>query len=358
MVIVLVDDAVINGVDLMPGPLKHMRSLGMWLPIIEYADGYGFTYGARISFVDTLGPRSRISVPLTWEANAAPHFEPDRAFDSGPSAGSRVASRSAAARTRDYLVADTRQDARIRAERALTTWLRVGGRGSRMSSSAAQANDTSRLDSTSSSIREWIRHTRATRSTWSRASSSYVSSGARCSVRSSTEFRGYLGLIGPSVLAVRATSIRATDPLPQCEQALLGQHDGAQLRARLSCRRQPGGGFRRSAVAHHLAAQHRTAGAQGFVDAGTVYASGAKLAIQRFDRGIGAGVFFTATILRAGLDVAWPEKGTRRTAVAFRARRYLLIEAGIQVGRVGKAVLAFDAFQERRVGRRRFRALK
>ena len=38
----------------------------MWLPILSHADGYGFTYGARVSFVGALGKRSRLSVPLTW----------------------------------------------------------------------------------------------------------------------------------------------------------------------------------------------------------------------------------------------------------------------------------------------------
>ena len=63
----LVDEhAAVSTDDLIPGPLKRFRSAGMWLPVLDYADGYGFTYGARVSFVDVLGPRSRISVPLTW----------------------------------------------------------------------------------------------------------------------------------------------------------------------------------------------------------------------------------------------------------------------------------------------------
>ena len=62
LVIVVVDEhASVSATDLTPGPIKRIRSLGMWLPIIDYEDGYGFTYGARVSFVDTLGPRSRIS---------------------------------------------------------------------------------------------------------------------------------------------------------------------------------------------------------------------------------------------------------------------------------------------------------
>ena len=41
------------------GLLVVLGILGMFLPILHYVDGYGFTYGARISFVDRLGPRSR-----------------------------------------------------------------------------------------------------------------------------------------------------------------------------------------------------------------------------------------------------------------------------------------------------------
>ena len=51
-------------------------------------------------------------------------------------------------------------------------------------------------------------------------------------------------------------------------------------------------------------------GVKGFVDTGTVYGSAQKLSDQHFDRGIGGGVFFTATVVRAGLDVAWPTDGS------------------------------------------------
>jgi outer membrane protein assembly factor BamA len=47
-------------------------------------------------------------------------------------------------------------------------------------------------------------------------------------------------------------------------------------------------------------------GVKGFVDAGTVYPHGARLSDQVFDRGAGGGVFMTWTVLRMGLDVAWP----------------------------------------------------
>ena len=58
-------------------------------------------------------------------------------------------------------------------------------------------------------------------------------------------------------------------------------------------------------------------GVKAFLDAGTVYAAGSKISQQRFDRGLGAGVFVTATVLRAGLDVAWPQTGDKKPRVHF-----------------------------------------
>jgi outer membrane protein assembly factor BamA len=312
LVIVLVDEhAAVSETDLIPGPLKRMRSLGMWLPIIEYADGYGFTYGARISFVDTLGPRSRISVPLTWGGERRAALQADRAFDSGPF--SRIEGGISISRRENphYLVADTRQEARIRAERALTTWLRVGG-GARVTNvefgGASEQHAAPGLDVVVDTRVDPAYPRNAVHLVAGVEQLRFERSAH--SVRSSAEFRGYLGLIGPGVLAVRATSIRASDPLPQYEQALLGGNTtvrGYEL------------GYRASDNLAAVSAEVRwpitsplnigRLGLKGFVDAGTVYATGAKLGDQHFDRGIGAGVFFTATILRAGLDVAWPEKG-------------------------------------------------
>jgi len=46
LVIVLVDERPgISDSDLTPGPMKRLRFAGMWLPVLDYADGYGFTYG-------------------------------------------------------------------------------------------------------------------------------------------------------------------------------------------------------------------------------------------------------------------------------------------------------------------------
>ena len=54
----------------------------MFLPILSYADGYGFTYGA-CQHADLLGIGERVSVPLTWGGGGAPRVEFERTFKSG-----------------------------------------------------------------------------------------------------------------------------------------------------------------------------------------------------------------------------------------------------------------------------------
>jgi outer membrane protein assembly factor BamA len=66
------------------GPLRRITSGRMFLPIVRYADGYGFTYGGRASAVNTLGLGERWSVPLTWGATRGASLEVERAFKDAP----------------------------------------------------------------------------------------------------------------------------------------------------------------------------------------------------------------------------------------------------------------------------------
>ena len=230
----------------------------MWLPIVDYADGYGFTYGARVSFVDTLGPRSRISVPAHvgrrtqgrsrsrshLRARAVqPHrrgvvAQPPRepAFRDR-----RHAPRSAAARR-----------ARRHAVAAAGRWRAADQRRVRRH----RRNVTSRRASMSSSTRARIRPFPAMPSTSIAGVEQLRFEGGR-NVRAMDGGCPRLssGWSDRSVLALRASSSQASDPLPAYEQALLGGTPtlrGYELR--LSGRRQPGGCVRRSACAADLAA--------------------------------------------------------------------------------------------------------
>ena len=81
LLVVVVDEREgISDDDLTPGPMRRLAASSMWLPVLQYQEGYGFTYGARVSFVDRLGPRSRITVPLTWGGERQAQVELERTF--------------------------------------------------------------------------------------------------------------------------------------------------------------------------------------------------------------------------------------------------------------------------------------
>jgi hemolysin activation/secretion protein len=109
---------------------------------------------------------------------------------------------------------------------------------------------------------------------------------------------------------VRLTTSQSSETLPPYEQALLG---GTSLLRGYEF------GYRAGDNLAAMSAEVRVPitspmnlsrlGVKAFVDWGTVYPHGSKLKDQTFDRGIGGGVFLTATVIRMGLDVAWPRGG-------------------------------------------------
>ena len=309
LIVVLVDESPgISESDLTPGPLKKMRSFGMWLPIANYADGYGFTYGARISFVGVLGGRSRVSMPFTWGGERKGAVEAERTFTRGPL--SRVAASASVTRRRNphFAAIDTRRDVRARAERALTSWLRIGG-GARITNvrfADLEATYVAPMVDVLVDTRTDPVFPRNAVHVTAGVEQLRVDDGSH-TIRWTGDARGYVGLLGSSVLALRAASVHVDRALPPYEQALLGGTStlrGYQF------------GYRAGDNLAVISAELRLPitsplimgrfGIKGFLDAGTVYPSGGRLSDQTFDRGAGGGVFMTWTVLSAGLDVAWP----------------------------------------------------
>ncbi|MDH4066934.1 MAG: BamA/TamA family outer membrane protein, partial [Acidobacteriota bacterium] len=120
--------------------------------------------------------------------------------------------------------------------------------------------------------------------------------------------RGYLGLVGQTVLAIRAQSITASRPLPAFEQQLLGGVSslrGHDVGSRVGDNLAAVSLEFLAPVTSPLTLAH--AGIKLFVDRGVVYAAGQSLADQRLDWGYGAGVFLNATVLSFGVDIGWRE---------------------------------------------------
>jgi hypothetical protein len=316
LVIILVDEVTgISEDNLVPGPLRKLRSLGMWLPVVDYADGYGFTYGARITFVDALGPRSRISAPLTWGGERQAAVEVDRTFERGPF--TRI--EGAAAITRrvnpHFDVPDTRTEFRARAERAVRSWLRVGG-GARHTSVDFEGTEDTFVAPGADVVVDTRTDPGFPRNAVHLAGGveQLRFDGGRHVARWTADLRGYLGVFGSTVLAVRAATLTAGASLPTYEQALLGG---------LSTLRGYDLGYRAGDNLAAVSAELRVPltsplimgkfGVKGFIDAGTVYPHGARLTDQVFDRGAGGGMFISWAVIRMSLDVGWPIGGPTNT---------------------------------------------
>jgi outer membrane protein assembly factor BamA len=214
---------------------------------------------------------------------------------------------------------DVRGGLRLEAERRLVPWLSAGadGRWEQVDFGGAGATghaaagvhvtvDT-RLDPS------FPRNAILARAGWERVTFEAGRAG-----RALVDAHGFVGLIGSSVLAVRAQAARSDAPLPPAEQPLLG--GSTTLRGYRAGHRA---GDSLAAVSAELRVPFNSPlnlgrfGVKGFVDAGTVWAAGTRLTDQPWDRGVGGGVYFGAAVLMVEVDVAWPEEGSPRAHVTL-----------------------------------------
>lgn len=277
----------------------------MFMPILHHEDGYGFTYGTRVSFVDRLGPRSRITFPLTWGGERQARAQLERSFTRGPI--DRLSAETGIGRRENphFEIADRRMTLKARAESVVQRWLRVGGGGGY--DDVKFGDVEARLNRVGGDITVDTRvdpgfPRDAVHAVFGVERLSFGSGRAN---RRTADVRGYVGLLGQSVLAVRALSITSTDPLPLYEQNLLGGESNL---------RGFDAGYRANDNLAALSAELRIPvtsplsigrfGVKVFADAGAAYAAGEKMADQTLETGYGGGVYFHMTILRVSLDVA------------------------------------------------------
>ena len=334
LVILLVDErAAIRPDDLMPGPIARVKAAGMWLPILNARDGYGLTYGARIAIVKPLGTGSRVSMPLTWGGERRAALEVERTFDRGPLTTARGTVAVYRHVNPHFSQPDTRREVSFHTDRLLARWLRAGadarvaqvtfgGTENRHTAGGAHLILDTRLDP--SFPRNAVHATVGWEGLAFRRPEGLAGrrpEGLRLPSRATvvtTDVRGYVGIGGSAVLALRARASRASAALPASEQSLLGGSESLRgYRA----------GHRAGDSLAALSAEARLPltsplnygrfGVKALIDAGTTWDAGERLASQRFDRGIGGGVYFGATAVTGNLDVAWPRQGKPRVHVGF-----------------------------------------
>jgi len=307
LVVIVVEEQAGIAIDIpQPGPLRKLRASTMFMPILRSDDGYGFTYGARFSFVDVLGRRTRLSVPLSWGGERRATVELERRFEHGPF--SRILAHGGVTRREhpSLDIGDRRAGGGLRVERSLGRWFRVGGGGSTWDVAFGEFGD--RLSTLGADVvvdtrrdpafpRNAVYGSLGVERLWF--------DGSADTTRLTADARGFLGLFGQSVLAVRAFHTSAADPLPSFEQAMLGGDAtlrGFKLGYRMGDRLLAGS----AEVRVPLGSPRRITrlGIAIFADAGTVHGADERLDEASWDRGYGAGVFIQGPLLGMRLDVA------------------------------------------------------
>lgn len=303
-----VEDAAIAGVgDVIARPAGRLRSKLMFLPILSFADGYGFTYGGRMSTVDVLGLDERLSVPLTWGGTRRAALEFERLFEHGPL--TRIDS-SVAIRNREnprFDIRDQRVEVRGHAERVFKDLVRVGVEGSRSTISFGDLTD-----------RLWTIGTAATLDT--RLDPAYPGNAVLVTAgwtglhfrespdrinRLGADARGYLRVFRQVVLAGRVSYAGADATLPPYERLLLG--GSASVRG---FRTGAFDGDRTLVASAELRAPITSVlsgarlGVTAFYDGGKVWDVGRPAGAATWHRGAGGGVFLIAPVVRINLDVA------------------------------------------------------
>ncbi|HEY2433167.1 MAG TPA: BamA/TamA family outer membrane protein [Vicinamibacterales bacterium] len=293
-----------------PSAMRRMRSKLMFFPILDYEDGYGWTYGGRTGLVNVLGKGTHVTVPLSWGGSRNAQVDVDRAFDAGPL--TRVTGSYGILQRENphYLADDRRTFLRGRVERRLFDALTLGGGLARSDITFAVATDrvwTAAADVTVDTRRDPAYPIDAVfaSASWNRLNPIGTASfGARGIDRYSYEARGYKRLFRQNVIAVRAHLDTASASLPPYDQWLLG---GTALR-----------GLDAGALAGDArvfwAAELRmpfTApfdagrfGANLFFEGGAAVPYGTDLTQQRQLTDAGGGVWLTIAIVHLNFDVA------------------------------------------------------
>ena len=313
VVMIIVDEhPAVSATDLTPGPFRKLRAMQMWMPILKHEDGYGFTYGARLAFKDSLGDRSRLSVPMTWGGERRIGLEAERSFD-GPISIVRGGVGLYRRLNPHFELADRRTEARVEADRIFTSWLRAGvdahvanvefGPAYEQRHSAAGFHTVldTRIDPS------FPRNAIHTRVGWERL---YFGDSAG---RWNTDARGYIGIGGSFVVALRAQVIKADAALPFAEQSLLG--GSGTVRGYKTGHRAGDNLFASSAelrIPMNSPLEFGRFGFKAFVDAGTAWNTGERWDDTPIDRGIGGGVYLGAGPFIMDLDIAKPRTGNVR----------------------------------------------
>jgi len=277
----------------------------MFFPILNYEDGYGFTYGARFSTIDLLGLGERLSTPLTWGGTKRAAIEFERTFKTGPVTRAFSSFGIWNRENPRFEIDDQRVELKGRVERQFAHMVRVGVDGARSSVSFGTLDD-----------QIWTVGTNAvldTRGDPAFPGNAVLLGGgwSQLNVRGhdpinryNTDARGYLRVVRQAVLAGRVQYFTSDAALPPYERLLLGGSS--------SLRGFPTGAFdgdRMIVTSAELRVPITSVlsgaklGVDAFTDVSKAVNFDQSLSDAGWRQGVGAGVFLIAPLVKINLDV-------------------------------------------------------
>jgi outer membrane protein assembly factor BamA len=304
------------------------------LPILGREDGYGLTYGARLSLPDPnwLGKRSRVSFPITWGSTKQAALDIEKRLDHGIFDRIDVGGSISRRPNLFYGADDDRARLFARAERELAHVLRLGGGGGWQRASFEGVADTFTQFGGDVTLDTRVDPVLARNAVFARARWEHLNFGdgplaaptdpARyagyrgSATRTDLDGRGYLGLIGQMVLAGRVLRVDSDRPLPPYLQPQIGGID--------TLRGFPAGYAAGDTLVTMSAEvilplnsplKFGRFGVTAFTDRGTVYDKGERFSDQTLLEGYGGSVWFAAAFFRLNIAVAHGRGASTRVHV-------------------------------------------
>ena len=320
-IVILIEEPAVIPIEMPGGAIVNtVRRVGgkpMFLPILDFSD-YGFSYGARASFVDITGKGSRFSFPFTWGANKRAAAEYEHRF--GPNRRVRLEGSASWLRRENpfYELEETRRDASAGLSYEIARPLRATARGGVTDVSFGDGDDRFPWVSGELTFDTRIDPNLPRQAVYASVRAEHLAFDRyEPANRFRTDLRGYLGLIGQSVLAVRGLHVMSDTALPPFERALIGGAStvrGSEFGYGTGDNLAVGSVEVRVPLSSPLSIGRL--GVSVFGDVGAAYDRGTSLQDADYRWGYGAGAFFSATVFRFNLDVATDGKGGARVHAA------------------------------------------
>ena len=304
-----VDVHLIDGDEGRPRATRIVKARGLgtlWFPLLDFEDGYGFSYGIQLAKTKVLGANSRLSFPLTWGGTRQAAAQIEKNFKTGPLTRVEFGAGLIGRTNPHFQQDDSRQRAWVLAERAITPQLKVDATAGWQHVDFMNAADRFTHAGAGVTFDNRLDPVLARNAIYARASIEHLDFGrAAAATRTELDGRGYIGLFRQNILMIRALRQDSDVPLPAYLQPMLGGM--ANLR-----------GFSAgSAIGDTLVAGTAEVrapltsplgiakfGVSAFMDIGAVYDKGQRLSDQHFSRGIGGGVWLSAAFIRLSLVVS------------------------------------------------------